>query len=102
MATAKRQLDFSPTEKDVLVDIADIDYQFDVRASAAVDEQTVKEIVAQGKITQKPLFTQDNVPIDGRTGVEVQKILLATKEEPSVTQVFVDKVGFSWHALTVA
>lgn len=102
MAKAKSKLDFTPAEQEILVEVAAIRYEFDVRVDAHVDEETVKQLVAQGKIGQKPLLTADNVVIDGRTGIEAQRLLLATKDEPEVSQVFVDKVGFKWDSLTAA
>ena len=108
MATAKRALDFSIAQKDVIVPASKIRHEFDVRAGeSATDPTAVNELVEEargrsGKLRRNPILTADFVEVDGRNGIQAQRILYGTPQDPDglCPDVTADLLGFRWNDLT--
>lgn len=108
MATTKRKLDFTIDQKDVVVGADQIRHEFDVRAGeSATDPVAVNELVEEargrsGKLRRNPILTADFVQVDGRNGIQAQRILYGTPQDPEglCPDVTVDLLGFKWSELT--
>lgn len=107
MAKAKQALDFTIAQKDVVISASKIRHEFDVRnGESATDPTAVNEIVEDarsrsGKLRRNPILTADFVPVDGRNGIEAQRILYGTPQDPDglCPDVTADILGFRWNDL---